>query len=252
MNQSQMDGSFSMKLTIVGIGPGRAGDMTARAREAIERCDVVAGYGLYLDLVEDLIAGKERISTGMRGEVERCRRAVDTALSGKDVVVVSSGDAGVYGMAGLCLQLAEGHPELPVEVVPGVTAALSASAVLGAPLTHDFAAISLSDLLTPWEVIAKRLRLAAQADFVLCIYNPASRGRHDYLAKACRILLESRDGDTPCGVARNIGREGESSKILTLAELVEYEVDMLSTVVIGSSQTKVINGRLVTPRGYEL
>lgn len=241
-----------MKLYVVGLGPGGSGEMTERARNAVSRCDVVAGYTLYIDLIRDLIGEKEIISTGMRSEVERCAAAVEAAVSGKTVAVISSGDAGVYGMAGLVCQLAEPHPELSIEVVPGVTAACSASAVLGAPLTHDFATVSLSDLLTEWPVIEKRLRSAAEADFVLCLYNPASRRRKDHLARACRVVLEHRGADTPCGVARNIGREGERGEIVSLGELERLPVDMFTTVVIGNSNTRVINGRLVTPRGYRL
>ncbi|MFV0400045.1 MAG: precorrin-3B C(17)-methyltransferase [Oscillospiraceae bacterium] len=241
-----------MKLFVVGLGPGGEAEMTARAVKALEASEVVAGYKLYLELIPRLTAGKALISTGMRGEVERCRAAVEAAASGKTVAVVSSGDAGVYGMAGLVLQLAEPYPELEIEIVPGVTAACGASALLGAPLTQDFATVSLSDLLTPWAVIEKRLRGAAEGDFVLCLYNPASRKRRDHLARACAIVAAHRPPSTPCGIARNIGREEESAQILTLAELAEAKVDMFTTVVIGNSCTQVINGRLVTPRGYHI
>lgn len=239
-----------MKLYVVGLGPGNLGEITPRALSAITESEVIAGYRLYVELIRELTAGKEIISTAMKGEVERCQAAVEAALTGKTVTVVSSGDAGVYGMAGLVFQLAAGHPELEIEVIPGVTAACSASAVLGAPMTHDFAAISLSDLLTEWDVIETRLRLAAQADFVLCIYNPASKKRGDYLYKACRIVLESRSPDTPCGIVRNIGRDGETSVVCTLEQLASLPVDMFTTAVIGNSDTVVINGKMVTPRGY--
>lgn len=241
-----------MKMFIVGLGPGGLSEITPRAQQAIADSDVIAGYHVYIDLIKDIVSGKELISTGMMGEVERCRAAVEAAVSGKTVTVVSSGDAGVYGMAGLCCQLAEPYPQLEIQVIPGVTAACSASAILGAPLTHDFATISLSDLLTQWDVIEKRLRLAAEADFVIAIYNPASRKRKDHLARACAEILKHRTPETPCGLARNIGREGESGEILTLEKLKDTEVDMFTTVVIGNSNTKVINGRLVTPRGYHL
>lgn len=239
-----------MKLYAVGIGPGDREGITEKALAALRECEVLAGYGPYLTLLGPLAAGKELISTAMRGEVERCRLAVEAALAGKKVAVVSSGDAGVYGMAGLLLELAVAYPQLEVEVVPGVTAASSAAALLGAPLTQDFAVISLSDLLTPLAKIEKRLRLAAEADFVLCLYNPASRKRADYLARACEIVLESRSGDTPCGVARNVARQGQQCRILPLRELAGYEADMFTTVVIGNSETEVLGGRLVTPRGY--
>jgi len=241
-----------MKLYVAGTGPGTIDELTPRARLAIESCDVVAGYSLYIDLIRELLSGKEIIATGMMGETERCGRAIQAALEGKSVCVVSSGDAGVYGMAGLILELAAPYPQLEVEVVPGVTAACSASAVLGAPLTHDSATISLSDRLTDWDVIEKRLRLAAQADFVICLYNPASKARKDHLKKACEILLESHDPETPCGIVRNIGRDGQHSQIVRLGGLKDVEADMFTTIVIGSSGTKIINGRLVTPRGYPL
>jgi precorrin-3B C17-methyltransferase len=239
-----------MKIYVVGLGPGDERELTPRAAEAIRRSDVIVGYDLYVELIRPLTEDKEIISTGMRREVERCRLAVEQALSGRTVAMVCSGDAGVYGMAGAVLQVAQDYPELEVEVVPGITAACSAAAVLGAPLTHDFAVVSLSDLLTPWELIEKRLRAAAEADFVLCLYNPASRKRADYLKRACGILLRCRGADTPCGIVRNIGRPGEEHSLMTLAELADYPADMFTTVIVGSSQTRVIGGRLVTPRGY--
>lgn len=164
--------------------------------------------------------------------------------------MICSGDAGVYGMAGLLLELGREFPDCEVEVISGVTAALSGAAVLGAPLIHDFAVISLSDLLTPWELIEKRLACAAEGDFSICIYNPSSRKRNDYLKKACRVLLETKAPDTVCGLVRNIGREGQSFRVLTLAELAETETDMFTTVFVGNSATRVIDGRMVTPRGY--
>ena len=239
-----------MKLYCIGIGPGGEEQMTLRAVRALEKCDCVAGYGLYLDLIENLISDKERIESGMTREVLRCKAAVEAAKQGKTVAVVSSGDAGVYGMASLLLELCEHEPNLEVEVIPGITAASSAAAVLGAPLTTDFAVISLSDLLTPWEDIEKRLRLAAEAGFVMAIYNPASKKRADYLKKACCIVSEHLPPETPCGYVRNIGREGQESAVLTLKELSEFPADMFTTVIIGNRTTKVIGGKLVTPRGY--
>lgn len=241
-----------MKLCVVGIGPGGADEMTVRARKALEVCEVVSGYKLYIDLICGILNGKEIIETGMTGEAERCNAAIQSALQGKRVCVVSGGDAGVYGMAGLVLELAEGFPQLEVEVIPGVTAACSASSVLGSPLTHDFAAISLSDRLTDWKAIENRLSLAAQADFVICLYNPESKARKGYLKKACDIIMKYRSAETPCGTVRNIGRDGEIGKIMLLEELCNFEADMFTTVIIGSSSTRVINGRLVTPRGYKL
>ena len=237
------------KLYVVGIGPGDADQMTLRAMRALERCEVIAGYGVYVDLVKPLLPDKEYLVTPMRKEAERCRMAIECACEGKPVAMISSGDAGVYGMAGLIHELSQGR-ELQIEVIPGVTAALSGGAVLGAPLTHDFAVISLSDLLTPWEKIEKRLDCAAQVDLCVAIYNPASHRRADYLKRACEILMRHASPETVCGVVRNIGREGQEARIMTLRELAEYPADMFTTVFIGNSQTKAIDGKMVTPRGY--
>lgn len=239
-----------MKVTVIGLGPGGGVDLTGRARAALEACDLIVGYTAYIDLVKDDFPEKEVLSTGMRREVDRCRAAVEAACTGKNVAVVCSGDSGVYGMAGLIYEVAQEYDPIEIEVVPGITAACGGAAVLGAPLTHDFAVISLSDLLTPWEKIEKRLSAAAQADFVICLYNPSSRNRPDYLQRACDILLRDKDPDTVCGTVRNIGREGEEGQLLTLAQLRDTQVDMFTTVFIGNSQTKVLNGKMVTPRGY--
>ena len=239
-----------MGLTVVGLGPGGGADLTGRARAALEQCDLIVGYTTYLSLLDGQFPRAERFNTGMRREVERCRAAVEAAVSGREVALVCSGDAGVYGMAGLAFEVAREFPPVDIEVVPGITAACGGAAVLGAPLTHDFAVISLSDLMTPWEKIEKRLKLAAAADFVLCLYNPSSHKRHDYLQKACDILLTEKAPETVCGFVRNIGREGEEYTVLTLGELRDTPVDMFTTVFIGNSQTKVISGRMVTPRGY--
>ncbi len=240
-----------MKLYVIGIGPGGADQMTPRARQAMENSDIIAGYTTYIDLVRPLIGDKEILQTPMKKEIERCNLARDAALSGKTVSMICSGDAGVYGMAGLMYQVCEQYPEIDIEVIPGITAACGGAAVLGAPLIHDFAVISLSDLLTPWETIAKRLDLASQADFCICLYNPSSHKRADYLQKACDIMLKSKSPETPCGTVRNIGRDGEQGEIYTLVQLRDTKVDMFTTVFIGNSQTRVIHGKLVTPRGYE-
>ena len=225
--------------------------MTARAKNTLEKCDVIAGYHVYIDLIKNDFPGKEFLTTGMRKEVDRCRLAVEEALKGKTVAMISSGDAGVYGMASPVLELAQDYPDVAVEVVPGLTAALSGGAVLGAPLAHDFCVISLSDRLTPWEVIEKRLACAAQGDFCAALYNPSSKGRPDYLQKAVRILrANGKADDTVCGLVRNIGREGQSARVLTLAELENMPVDMFTTVYIGNSNTRALSGRMVTPRGY--
>ncbi len=238
-----------MKLYVIGIGPGGEEQMTLRAVRALEKCDCIAGYRLYLELIADLIAGKEQIQTGMMREVDRCAAARDAALTGKTVAVVSSGDAGVYGMAGLMFELCESK-EIDIEVIPGITAACSGAAVLGSPLTCDFAAISLSDLLTPWEVIEKRVLHAAQGDFAMALYNPASKKRTDHLRRVCDIILTVQPPETICGLVSNIGREGESYQLLTLGKLRDTPADMLTTVFIGNSRTRVISGRMVTPRGY--
>ena len=243
---------MTKKVYVVGLGPGGVEQMTRRAQETLAACDVIAGYNVYIDLIKDDYKDKEFLSTGMRKEVERCKLAIEEALKGNTVAMVSSGDAGVYGMAGIMYQIAAEFPELEVEVIPGITAACSGAAVLGAPLISDFTLISLSDLLTPWEKIEKRLDLASQADFVICLYNPSSFKRHDYLQKACDIMLKNQRADVPAGIVRNIGREGEEYEIMTLAELRDAQVDMFSTVIIGNSQTEVINNKMVTPRGYKI
>ena len=222
------------KLYIVGLGPGGEGFMTAQARAALEAAEVLCGYTVYIDLVAHLFPEKETYTTPMRRELDRCRWALETAAGGRTVALVCSGDAGVYGMAGPALQLAAQWPDVEIEVVAGVTAALSGGAVLGAPLAHDFCVISLSDLLTPWEVIEQRLRCAAMGDFSICLYNPASHKRKDYLQKACDILLAAgKDPETVCGYVRNIGRDGEEGKMVSLAQLRGAALDMFTTVFIG-------------------
>ena len=229
--------------------------MTPQAREAILAADRVVGYLTYLDLIKDLIEGKETVGTAMMQEVDRCQQAVDLAVEGHQVVVVSSGDSGVYGMAGLVLELANKVPaekRPSVDIVPGLSAVNVAASVLGAPLMHDFAVISLSDLLTPWEKIETRLRCAAEADFSICIYNPSSKKRADYLKRACDIILGQTKEDRVCGIVSNIGREGQNARVLMLSELRDTRVDMFTTVFIGNSQTKRIGERMVTPRGYRI
>ena len=241
-----------MRIYVVGIGPGNSEYMTPQARNAIEESDVVVGYTLYVDLVKELTCGKEVKSTAMKQEVDRCKMALDSALEGKNVAFVCSGDAGVYGMAGVMAEVAEDHPEVDIVTIPGIKAACSGAAVLGETLSHDFSFISITDLLTPWEKIEKRLRLAAEADFVVCLYNPKSKKRHDYIDKAADIMNCAKSWDTPCGYVKNIGREGEKAIVCTLADLKDNDdIDMFTTVFIGNSTTKVINGKLVTPRGYK-
>lgn len=239
------------KVYAVGLGPGGEEYFTGQARRAIEKSDVICGYTVYVDLVRDLFPDKEIFTTNMKQEIDRCRKALEIAESGKTVAMVCSGDSGVYGMAGLLIQLAPRYKDIEIEVVCGVTAALSGSAVLGAPLGHDFCVISLSDLLTPWEVIEKRLRCAGEADFLIALYNPRSHKRVEHLNKACDILMEHKSPDTVCGYVKNIGREGEEKHIVALKDLANEPIDMFTTVFIGNKETKVYGDSIVTPRGYE-
>ena len=236
----------------VGIGPGEPEQMTPQAEAALLRSDLIVGYKTYVDQIRPVFPDKEYKVSGMRQELLRIREALEEARTGKTVAVISSGDASVYGMGGLLWELSEQYDDVDVECVAGITAALSGGAVLGAPLGHDFTCVSLSDLLTPWDLIRKRLELAAEGDFVIALYNPSSRTRQHRYEEACRILLEHRPGNTVCGWCRNIGRQGEEWKVCTLKELQQQPVDMLTTVFIGNSRTRVIRGRMVTPRGYEL
>ena len=236
---------------VVGLGPGNARFLTAQAQAALQAAEVLCGYTVYIDLVRPLYPDKEVYTTGMTKEIDRCRWALETAQRGKTVALVCSGDAGVYGMASPLLELAQSYPAVTVEIVPGLTAALSGGAVLGAPLAHDFCVISLSDRLTPWAVIEKRLACAAAGDFSIALYNPSSRGRADYLQKAVRILLANGKGpQTVCGIVRSIGRAGETARLLPLTELENTPVDMFTTVFIGNAATRVLGGKMVTPRGY--
>ena len=225
--------------------------MTIEAAQALKNSDVIIGYTVYVDLVKEHFPGKEFMTTPMKKEVERCQMAFEEAIKGKNVSMICSGDAGVYGMAGLMYEVGVKYPQVELEIIPGVTAATGGAAVLGAPLIHDFCLISLSDLLTPWEKIETRLLEASKADFVICLYNPSSKKRHDYLEKACNLMMEYKAPDTVCGIVGNIGREGESMKVLTLEELKTTKVDMFTTVFVGNSQTKNVGGKMVTPRGYK-
>ena len=238
------------KLYVVGIGPGGYEQMTVKAVKVLEECDIIVGYTVYVDLVAEHFAGKEMLTTPMRQEEKRCRMAFDEVMKGRNTAMICSGDAGVYGMSGLIYEISRDYPGIEIEIVSGVTAALSGGAVLGAPLMHDFAVISLSDLMTPWTLIEKRLAAAASADMAICLYNPSSKKRTDHLRRACDILLETVPPETVCGLVRSIGREGESCTLTTLGELRDTQVDMLTTVFVGNSRTRVVNGRMVTPRGY--
>lgn len=238
---------------VVGMGPGEEGKMTLEARWVLNKVDVIVGYTVYLELLKEKYGHKEMLSTPMKQEVDRCRMCFEEAAKGKSVAMVCSGDAGIYGMASIMYEISQEYPgSWNIEIVPGITAATSGSSILGAPLNHDFCVISLSDLLTPWETIEKRLRAAAEGDFAIAIYNPSSKKRKDYLQRACDILMDKKSPETCCGYVRNIGREGTETKICTLKELRTEEVDMFTTVFIGNTQTKIINNKLVTPRGYRI
>lgn len=244
------------KITVVGIGPGSLEDMTPRARRAIEEAEVVAGYTTYIRLIQELIGEREVIGTGMMQEIDRCRMAVETAAKGKDTVVVSSGDSGVYGMAGLVLELllqreAGDRPAFG-GVIAGISAVNAAASILGAPLMHDFAVISLSDLLTPWDLIKKRAEAAAEADFVVALYNPKSKKRVQNIEEIREIFLKHRAAATPVGIVNHAAREAESKTLSTLADFTKEKIDMFSLVIIGNSRTYVKEGYMITPRGYEV
>lgn len=238
------------KVIVVGIGPGNYENMTVRADRALQDCDTIIGYHVYVDLVKAQYPDKEFLTTPMTRETRRCRIALEEAMKGKTVAMVCSGDSGIYGMAALIYELRGEAAQPEVEVIPGITAACSGAALIGAPLTHDFAVISLSDRLTPWEIIEKRLENVAKADLSIVLYNPASRGRPDHLRRACDILLQTLPETRVCAVARHIGREGENRRFFTLGELRSANVDMFCTVFIGNTMTKMIGGNMVTPRGY--
>lgn len=240
------------KIYVAGIGPGDYDQMTGRAIRALKDSDVIIGYTVYVDLVREHFPGKEFLTTPMRKEVDRCVLAFEEAKKGRTVSMICSGDAGVYGMAGLMYEVGVNYPDVELEIIPGVTAATGGAAVLGAPLIHDFCLISLSDLLTPWEKIEARLLGASQADFVVCLYNPSSKKRQDYLQRACDLMMRYKSPETVCGMVTNIGREGEQAQIMTLKELRDAVADMFTTVFVGNSQTKVIGGKMVTPRGYRM
>lgn len=233
---------------VVGIGPGNKETMTYEAMHAIEKSDTIVGYKTYIDLIRDLIKDKEVISNGMKQEIDRVKKAVEISKTGKIVAVISSGDAGVYGMAGLVLEMSHGEE---VKIISGVTASTAAGAVLGAPLMHDFCHISLSDLLTPLDLIYKRIALASEGDFAICIYNPRSKGRPDYLQHSFEIMKKYKSGSTPVGIVKNAGRNNQEVRICTI-DSIDYEVvDMLSIVIVGNSSTYIKNNKIITKRGYE-
>ena len=238
---------------VIGIGPGCRDLMTQEAIAAMEDAEVIVGYKTYIKLVEEFIQDKEVVQNGMRKEVDRCQEAIEIAKTGKKVAVISSGDSGIYGMAGLILELVTKQGvDIPVKVVPGVTASIGAAAVLGAPIMHDFCHISLSDLMTPYELIKKRVRNAADADMIISLYNPRSKGRPHYLREAIEIIKEYRDLNTPVAVVRHALRDGQEYKLFNLENFDEEVVDMFSIVIVGNSQSFVKEGKFITPRGYDV
>lgn len=240
------------RIYIVGMGPGREDMMTGEALRALEQSDVIIGYTVYLELLGERFRHKELLSTPMRRERERCVLCFQEAEMGKQVSMLCSGDAGIYGMASLMYEIGKAYPDTELTVIPGITAACSGAAVLGAPLNHDFCVISLSDLLTPWEKIERRLAAAAQGDFAMAIYNPSSHRRRDHLKRACGVLLRYLEEDRACGYVENIGREGTRAVTCTLKELQEARVNMFTTVFIGNSETEIVQGKLITKRGYHI
>jgi precorrin-3B C17-methyltransferase len=240
-------------LFLAGIGPGDHKTMTNHCIAVFRNCDVVVGYKRYVELAEPFIEQQQVISSGMTQEVERCNKAIQEAAKGKRVALISSGDSGVYGMAGLALEIVNKKKlwdKFAIEIIPGVPVIHAAAARLGAPLMNDYAVISLSDLLTPWEVIEKRLQHAAQSDMVICLYNPKSKKRTTHIKEAKNILLQYRKSDTPVGIARNVGRKGEAITLTTISRMLRYKIDMVTIIIVGNSATQVLNNRMVTQRGY--
>ncbi len=243
---------MKQRIDIVGMGPGREEMMTEEALRALKEADLIVGYTVYVELLRERFSEKQFLTTPMRQEEKRCRLCFEEAAKGKQVALVCSGDAGIYGLASLMYELSREYPETELSVIPGITAASSGAAVLGAPLNHDFCVISLSDLLTPWPVIEKRLWAAAEGDFAIAIYNPSSHRRKDHLKRACDLLLQVLEEDRPCGYVENIGREGTRAVTCTLKELREAQVNMFTTVFVGNSGSELVNGKLITKRGYQI
>ncbi len=239
------------KIYVVGFGSGDRRVMTEQAVSAIENADIVIGYITYIDILKPLFPNQNYIPSSMRRETERCKIAAEEALKGQRVALVSSGDSGIYGMSGIMLEVADRmNADIEIEAVPGVTAASAAAALLGAPLMNDFAVISLSDLMTPIDLIYKRIELAALADFVICLYNPKSKLRTEHIGKAAELIMKSRPKSTPVGIVRNAGRCDCAVWTTTLEKLGDEPIDMLCTVIIGNSESYIKNGKMITPRGY--
>ena len=239
------------KIYVVGIGPGKKADMTFKAYEKMKNSDIIVGYKTYTDLIKEYFPNTEIRSSSMMKEVDRCLEVLDLAKAGKNVALISSGDAGIYGMAGIMYEIINENDDIEVEVIAGVTATNAAAAIVGAPIMHDYVTISLSNLLTDWELIKKRLELAAQGDFIVSLYNPKSKGRTAQISEAQKIMIKYKSKDTPVASVRNAGRENEEYETTTLENMLDFEINMLTIVLIGNSNTYVKNGKIITPRGYE-
>ena len=239
------------KIYVVGIGPGNMEDISVRAYKTLKNVDVIAGYITYIDLVKDEFKEKEFYVSGMKKEIDRCEKVLELAKEGKTVALISSGDAGIYGMAGIMIEVALGSG-IDVEVIPGITSSVAGASLVGAPLMHDQAIISLSDLLTDWEVITKRIDRASEGDFVISLYNPKSKGRTEQIVEAREIMLKHKAPSTPVALLRHVGREDENYTLTNLDEMLNYEIDMFTVVIVGNSKTDVKEGKMITPRGYHL
>ena len=239
------------KIYVVGIGPGKKADMTFKAYEAMKKSDIIVGYKTYTDLIKEYFPNTEIKSSSMMKEVDRCIEVLKLAKDGKNVALISSGDAGVYGMAGIMYEVINENDDIEVEIIAGVTATNAAAAIVGAPIMHDYVTISLSNLLTDWKLIKKRLELAAQGDFIVSLYNPKSKGRTTQIAEAQQIMLKYKSKNTPVAIVRNAGRENEEYEITTLENMLNFEINMLTIVLIGNSNTYIKKGKMITPRGYE-
>lgn len=239
------------KIYVVGMGPGNKENMTFRAYKAMEDADIIIGHKTYISLAEEIFPNKKMVKSAMKKEVERCEETLKLASEGNVVALISSGDAGVYGMAGIMLEVGS-DSQIEIEIIPGVTSANMSASIVGAPIMHDHVSISLSNLLTDWELIKKRIALASEGDFVISLYNPKSNGRPELIKEAVEIMMKYKSKDTPAAIVRNAGRSGENYDITTLENLLDFEINMFSTVIIGNSKTFVKNGKMITPRGYKV
>lgn len=239
------------KIYVVGLGTGSLDDMTIKAKRVLDSCNIIVGYKAYIDLVKPILGNKTYIESGMKQEVQRCRQVLELASESEEsICIISSGDSGIYGMAGIMLELSSDYEDIEIEIISGITAAISASSVVGTPLMNDFCVISLSDLLTPWETIENRIKYATKGDFVIALYNPKSRTRVTQLNRAIDIITKYRSLDTVVAVVKNVGRKGQISTLCKLSELATQDIDMFTTIIIGNSQTYILNNKMITSRGY--